>query len=215
MNQQDLQLYGLIDAAQEQQRVVAAMVAALEIQQGELARTVAKANGAVTDMGNAGVAAARLIEAAADAATSRGVTTALEGVSATAVQSLSKAAKPIWQRFDQVAGDAEAAERVLRGAMAWFTWRWAAVCAVIAGATLLTMWMLAMFLMPSWSEIQALRSERAELQTNIEALAKRGGRINTADCGGRLCVQVSRDQGKGTWHTTDGKNTPLIIVDGY
>lgn len=215
MNQQDQQLYGLIDAAQEQQKVVAAMMAALEIQQGELARTVAKANGAVTDMGNAGVAAARLIEAAADAATSRGVTTALEGVSATAVQSLSKAAKPIWQRFDQVAGDAEAAERVLRDAMAWFTWRWAAVCAVIAGAMLLTMLILTMLLIPSWNEIQALRTERAELQANIEALAKQGGRIKTADCGGRLCAQVSRDQGKGTWHTTDGKNTKLMIMDGY
>jgi hypothetical protein len=166
-------------------------------------------------MGNAGVAAARLIEAAADAATSRGVTSALEWVSATAVQSLSKAAKPIWQRFDQVAGDAEAAERVLCGAMAWFTWRWAAVCAVIAGATLLTMWMLAMFLMPSWSEIQALRTERAELQVNIEMLAKQDGRVKLTKCGGRLCVQVSRDQGDDAWQTTDGKNTPLMIVNGY
>jgi hypothetical protein len=170
-------------------------------------------------MGNAGVAAVRLIEAAADAATSRGVSSALEGMSATAVQSLSKAAKPIWQRFDQVAGDAEAAESVLRGAMAWFTWRWAAVCAVIAGATLLTMWALTMFLMPSFGEIEALRAERAELQRNIEALEKRGGRVKFTECGGRLCVHASRNQGdkspywEGPWHTDGGE--PLVIVDGY
>jgi hypothetical protein len=55
------QLYALMGVAQEQQQAVAAIMAALQIQQAELALTVAKAGVAVGDMSSAGIAAARLI----------------------------------------------------------------------------------------------------------------------------------------------------------
>ena len=49
------QLYALMGVAQEQQQAVTAIMAALQIQQAELARTVAKAGVAVGDMSSAGV----------------------------------------------------------------------------------------------------------------------------------------------------------------
>ncbi len=87
--------------AQEQQQAVAVIMAALQIQQAELARTVAKAGVAVGDMSSAGIAAARMIEAAAEDAARRGVGAALADVSVLAVQSMENAAKPILGAFQQ------------------------------------------------------------------------------------------------------------------
>jgi hypothetical protein len=84
------------------------------------------------------------------------------------------------------------------------------IAAVIAAA-----W----FYLPSKSEMEALRAERAQLQASIEDLAKRGARIKIDNCGGRLCVAVNTDQGqshvdwRGAWHAVDGE--PLAIPKGY
>ena len=213
------QLYALMGVAQEQQQAVTAIMAALQIQQAELARTVAKAGVAVGDMSSAGIAAARLIEAAAEDAARRGVGAALADVSVLAVQSMENAAKPILGRFSTVASDAERAERTLHGAMAWFTWRWAALCAVIAGGTLSMLFVLATLLVPTYEEIGQLRAERNALQAGIEQLEKRGARIKMTTCGKRLCVEASDNQGPknpnwtGPWNTDSG--VPLVIPKGY
>jgi G3E family GTPase len=77
----------------------------------------------------------------------------------------------------------------------------------------------AWFYLPSKSEMESLRTERAHLQASIEDLAKRGARIKIDTCGGRLCVAVDTDQGqshvdwRGAWHAVDGE--PLAIPKGY
>jgi hypothetical protein len=77
----------------------------------------------------------------------------------------------------------------------------------------------AWFYLPSKSEMESLRAERAKLQASIEDLAKRGARIKIDSCGGRLCVAVDTDQGqsyvdwRGASHATDGE--PLAIPKGY
>jgi len=75
------------------------------------------------------------------------------------------------------------------------------------------------FYLPSRSEMDALRLERAQLQASIEDLEKRGARIKIDNCGGRVCVAVNIDQGKsyvdwrGAWHAPDGE--PMVIPKGY
>ena len=85
----------------------------------------------------------------------------------------------------------------------------------IVAALIVAAW----FYLPSKSEMEALRVERAQLQASIENLAKRGARIKIDNCGGRLCVAVNTDQGqsnvdwRGAWHAADGE--PLVIPKGY
>jgi hypothetical protein len=65
----------------------------------------------------------------------------------------------------------------------------------------------------------ALEADIAQLQVNAEALSKKGARMRIEDCGGRLCVPVSTDQGqsrvdwRGAWHSAEG--VPLVIPKGY
>jgi hypothetical protein len=76
-----------------------------------------------------------------------------------------------------------------------------------------------------------LRSEKAELaadvaqmQANVTALEKKGGRIVLNTCGARLCIEASSNQGTddggkqfpiGSWKTTDGRKGSLVIPRGY
>jgi hypothetical protein len=65
----------------------------------------------------------------------------------------------------------------------------------------------------------ALESDIAELQANVAALNKKGGRIKLSECGGRLCIEASTNQGKdmadwhGPWKSAQG--VPLVIPRGY
>lgn len=65
-------------------------------------------------------------------------------------------------------------------------------------------------------------SEIEQLQANVVALEKRGGKIVMNTCGKRLCIAASPDQGTnetgrlmslGSWTLSDG--TPLVIPKGY
>ena len=114
-----------------------------------------------------------------------------------------------------------------RGAMKWFSYRWVA----IAGLTLVLLSALGFGLL--WASLTwqrhevlqlteqrtALEADIAEMNVNAAALAKKGARIKTTTCGGRLCVMVSTDQGQvsvdftSAWHAPDG--TPLVIPKGY
>ncbi len=69
-----------------------------------------------------------------------------------------------------------------------------------------------------------LRLEKAELEANIADLHKRGGKIKMTNCGGRLCIEASTNQGNdaggnpapmGSWLTSDGRKVPLVIPRGY
>jgi hypothetical protein len=71
------------------------------------------------------------------------------------------------------------------------------------------------FYLPSRSEMDALRLERAQLQVSIEDLEKRGARMKTTGCGpqGRLCVLV--DHTAGTFSVKDNKDDVYMIAKGY
>ena len=70
---------------------------------------------------------------------------------------------------------------------------------------------LACWIIPSRSEIEALRARHDELIAKIANLEQRGGRIDLRRCGdgSRLCVRVDRKA------PTYGEQSDYLIVRGY
>jgi len=70
-------------------------------------------------------------------------------------------------------------------------------------------------------EKAALLGDVAQLQANVAALEKKGGRITMTTCGGRLCIEASSNQGEGAEKWKGGvwsnKETgvQLVIPRGY
>jgi hypothetical protein len=96
--------------------------------------------------------------------------------------------------------------------------------ALVAGGSYASLW---------WQQRQAdglkaqeaaLTAQIAQERATVTALDAKGGRMKLADCGGRLCVQVAKNQGasNGTnpfanwsgWSVTT-TNAPLVIPEGY
>ncbi len=71
------------------------------------------------------------------------------------------------------------------------------------------------FYLPSKSEMEALRTERAQLQASIEDLSNRGGRLTHSLCGDpkRFCVLIPAHP--ATWNAVDNKETVYVIPVGY
>ena len=115
----------------------------------------------------------------------------------------------------------DAADKV-RNAGAWISWKFALVFALAGAAAVATNYAIGRFTLPDRAEIEALRSEKAELEANIEDLRKRGGKIKLDRCGkdNRVCVQITPKQGAGqddfhgSWQTNDGSKR-FVIPQGY
>ncbi len=71
------------------------------------------------------------------------------------------------------------------------------------------------FYVPSKSEIEALRTERAQLQASIEDLSNRGGRLTHSLCGDpkRFCVLILAHP--ATWNAVDNRGAVYVIPVGY
>ena len=67
------------------------------------------------------------------------------------------------------------------------------------------------WLLPSQSELAAMRSKRDDLAANVASLEKRGGRVDLRRCGGtdRLCVRVDRKA------PAFGDAGDYLVVKGY
>ncbi len=115
----------------------------------------------------------------------------------------------------------EAAEQV-RAAGAWVGWKLALVLCLAGASAVMVNYAIGRFTLPTREEIDALRSEKAELETTIAALEKRGGRMKIERCGpqSRLCVRIAPKQGdgipvfRGPFQSPDGKDS-YVIPYGY
>ncbi len=67
------------------------------------------------------------------------------------------------------------------------------------------------WILPSQSELAALRSKRDDLAANVARLEQRGGRVDLRRCGGtdRLCVRVDRKA------PAYGEAADYFVVKGY
>jgi hypothetical protein len=74
----------------------------------------------------------------------------------------------------------------------------------------------AWFYLPSKSEMEALRTERAQLKASIEEWSNRGGRLTHSLCGGdpkRFCLLIPAHP--VTWNTVDSKEAVYVVPVGY
>jgi prefoldin subunit 5 len=160
-------------------------------------------------------------------AVSVAVKESLEVASYNAVHALEVASKPVLDKLSGVVDAATEAETTLKRAVASFGWKWMLLAFSAAAGGIVAV-LLVGWLSIGWQRGQidalseqktALESDIAELQANVAALNKKGGRIKLSECGGRLCIEASTNQGKdmadwhGPWKSAQG--VPLVIPRGY
>lgn len=101
----------------------------------------------------------------------------------------------------------ESLRRMRRAAGARMLLWTVSVAMICSGAAIGEVW----WLLPSQSEIAALRSRRDALAANIARLEQRGGLLDVRTCGARarLCVRVDRSA------PTYGPGADYLVVKGY
>lgn len=192
------QLFGLIAAAEAQQKAAATAIAGMAKERGELAATLEALKNA------AGTLQKGLQEAAG-----RAVKDSLD-------QSLENAEKV----SNRAVGVLRDATEQVRQAGTWVSFKTAAAVGLVGVLTIGAVYGIGRYMVSSTlQEISDLRAQKAELQANVDDLAKRGGRVKLNTCGGRLCVEASSNQGEGydgwraPWKAQNGAN--LVILRGY
>ena len=206
------QLFGLMAVAEEHQKAVKAAIdglaaerAALAKERAAVAQAAASVAGVAGDVKRAAADAIPAMQRAAGEAVGTSIKQSLAGASDAAAKAFGEATKPVIGSLSGVVRAAQEAEGLMRSAGAWFAWKWVAVAAGgMAGVCLVAYASLAWQLhqVKSLSKQKSeLWAEVAELQANVSALAKKGGRITLTTCQGtdapRLCIPISRNQGKG------------------
>ena len=203
------QIFGLMAVAEEHQKAAAAAIAGLAAERAALAKERALL-----------AQVAQGIQKAAGDAVSAAVRQSLAGASETAVTAFTKAAGPFAGEVRKVAEQAgAAAEKVDRAAqlLGMKAVAVAAGCIVVVG--------LAAWGIVAWERHQVvdLKKQIAQERAMVAELDKAGGRVVWSTCGGRLCFEVSSNQGTysngtplplGSW-TTNKRHVPLVIPKGY
>jgi hypothetical protein len=225
MDDMQQQLFGLMTVADEHQAAVAAAIKSLAEERLALAKERAALSQAAASLSATASAALPAIQKAAGEAVGASVRQSLVGASEVAAKALGEAVKPVLGRLAGVVQAASDAEGSLKNAGQWFAWKWV-VLAVggLAGVCLVAYASLA------WQmhQVKSLGDEKAELvadvaqlQANVSALEKKGGRIVMTTCAGRLCIEASSNQGQGSeqWKGGSWSNketgVQLVIPKGY
>jgi hypothetical protein len=236
-------LGALLNASEQQSRTTDKLLVELKGQIAALAVAAKVTQNAASSVGqcavsveqaarNAAPALQQAAQHAVGAAVDSAIRRALQEASGAAVAVIDAAAKPMLEQLSGVAAKAQQAEQQLSQATDAFGWKWAVMAAGALACTLAT------FLLVAWMSIwlqrfqvtelaqqkTRLQGEVAQLQAQVAVLAKKGGRIKLARCGGRLCIEASSDQGKGQnkaapewsgpWKNNDN-GAPLVIPNGY
>lgn len=224
------QLFGLMAVAEEHQKAIKAAIdgltaerAALAKERGALAQATASVAGVAGDVRKAAAESIPAMQKAAGEAVGASVRQSLAGASDAAAKALGEAAKPVIGSLSGVVQAASDVEGSLKNAGQWFAWKWVAV----AGGGLVGVCLVA-YAALAWQlhqvsalgeEKAALAAEVAHLQASVNTLEKKGGRIKMTQCGGRLCIEASTNQGEGypNWigPWKNDKATPLVIPRGY
>lgn len=185
--------------------------------------------GVAAEVRKAAAEAVPAIQKAAGEAVGASVRQSLAGASDAAAKALSEASRPIVGQLSGVVKAAGEAEGQISGAVAAFGWRWAVLAGGAAAGGIVAV-LLAAWLAVWWErhqveqlaeQRQALAADVAQLQATVSALEKRGGRVTLSTCGGRLCIEASRNQGEGAekwagaWWSNKSTGVQLVIPKGY
>ena len=192
------QLFGLIEAAEIQQKTAAGAIAAMEKECLELSATISALKHA-----------AQTIQNGLEDAAGRAVRDSLSRSLKEAEEVTHQAKTMLRESTDQVCK-----------ASTWVSFKTAAAVGLVGALILGTVYGLGRYMLASTlTEIQDLQTQKAELQANVDSLAQRGGRSKLTLCGGRLCIEASSNQGNGyehwnsPWKSKNGAN--FVIVRGY
>ena len=193
------QLSALFAAALEQQEAAKAAVDGIVQERAKLAVAIDSIKNTSSSL-----------QAATGAAASKAVAESLNQAPKSAVAALKMATGALDEAADKV-----------RNAGAWISWKFALMFAFAGAAAIATNYSIGRFTLPDRAEIEALRSEKAQLEASIADLTKRGGKIKFNNCGGRLCVEASSNQGeitpkwKGAAWRNEQSGAALVIPRGY
>lgn len=226
------QLYGLIAIAEEHQQAIKIALDGLTAEREALAHeriAVAHAAASVAGIANevkrAINAALPDIQSATKGAVSDSLKQVLDHTSKTAAKAFETGLSPTLDQLSQIVSTANGIESHLRKASSWLTWK----VIVLFAAGLIGVCAVA-YASVAWELNQAtglkkqkaaLAADIAQMQTTIQALERKGGRIVMSTCDGRLCIEASSNQGKNyeQWHGAVWSNKEtglqLVIPDGY
>lgn len=221
------QIFSLLAAAEDQQKAVKAAIdglaaerAALVKERAALTQAAASVAGVAGDVRKAVADAVPAMQKAAGEAVGASVRQSLAGASESAAKALGEAVKPVIGSLSGVVQAASEAEGSMRNAGVWFAWKWVAVAAGGLVGVCLVAWQLHQ-VSSLQEEKAALAVDVAQMQVNVSALEKKGGRIAMTTCGGRLCIEASSNQGAGaeqwkggTWSSKES-GVQLVIPKGY
>ncbi len=223
MDQQQL-LATLIQLSDEQQHRIAELLSRLEQQAQTLARASQQAEHAASALERGGQKTALHLQAAVRESVETALHATLTTVSQRAERAFEEAGRPLLHTLAGVTKAAEETEERLQRTVKTFQWKWGAIVGGTALAAVvavtLGVW-LAVSTLVSWRsvELEQLNAEIAQREARLEALDRRGGKIELTDCGGRLCAYASTNQGenykdwKAPWSGRD--DLPLVILRGY
>ena len=227
-------LFGLMAVAEEQQAGVRDALAGFAAQREALERQEARLEGCAalmqtevarlrraTDEVGPGLALAT--RSAAVAAVEQG----LAGAGRTATAAVEGAARPMLERLEGVAVEAERVEASLRRTVAWASWRLLGQGVLVVGCLAGLLW--GAHLSVWWwterdvallqaqrsllqSEIAGLQAAKGELEASRDVLVKAGALATMTKCGprARLCVRVDP---KAEAYGTGGEH--YRIIQGY
>ena len=214
MDEITLKIGGLLEVAEAQQQAVAMQLEQLQQQTAILAQAAAMVNRAAQQ-------AVLALQEAAEAAMSEAVRETLHQAADTALAALEGVSEPVMAQWSAMTQEARAADTRLRRAVAWFSWRWAALLGFLGAGVVLAVVLVTNTLV-GWERFQvdSLSEQRAALTDEVhrlEATAKtwhqKAGRANLTTCGGRLCVEI--DEAAGRWTFNNDPLRPMAIIKGY
>jgi hypothetical protein len=213
-----------------EERKIAVLVAAMQDMQGEIAAMLEKmqaaartANTASTGIVDASATMIPIMEESMTEAVDTSLRHAFADVAEPARKALEAAMKPVIDRFAQLEQRTLQMETNARRAMSWFSIQWIAVAAAgfagLSAMAWVSVWWQRTQVTDLTAQKAALEADIAEMKVNAVAIAKKGGRIKIADCGGRLCIVASKNQTgdfsdwHGPWNDRTGQT--MVIPNGY
>ena len=214
-----------------EERKIAVLVAAMQDMHGEIAAMLEKmqaaartANAASAGIVEAGATMIPIMEESMAEAVDTSLRHAFADIAEPARTALEAAMKPVIDRFSQFEQRTLQMEVTARRAMSWFSVKWIAIAAAGFAALSAMAWASVWWQRQQVTELAAqktaLEADIAQMQVNAAALAKKGGRIKIADCGGRLCIVASKNQSgdfsdwHGLWNDAKTGQT-MVIPNGY
>lgn len=195
MDDKEQVVFLLLETAEIQQQAVGAALAALVQHQADLGAAVAA-------LKTAGQALAPTVASAARTGATKAVQDELATPAQTAAAALEKSAAPLLARLDCIAAEAGKAEARLKGAVAWFTWRWMALAAVAAFGAILAL------LLGAWGAVWQERSQLADARAERENLA-----AEVSEAKAMLAVLDRRTGGVRYVEASDGRF--IVIPKGF